>query len=136
MAALNCASYCRYAFFPRDIDATIADNPAAIAPAAAAALPPPGVAVGAANCSINGSTPARNPPTTIFPLITAAAVGITGLFVRKPWAEKHDDELLSTGTRTVFDVEAVEAIEEAERLIRGAQQELQRAKAPRMGMDF
>ena len=71
IAALNCASYCRYAFFPRDIDATITANPAAMAPAAAAALPPPGVAVGAANCSTNGSTAARSPPTDIFPLITA-----------------------------------------------------------------
>ena len=39
---------------------------AAIAPAAAAALPPPGVAVGAASCSMKGSTPARRPPTADF----------------------------------------------------------------------
>ena len=45
---------------------------AAMAAAAADALPPPGVAVGAANCSTKGSTPARKPPTAIFPLMTAA----------------------------------------------------------------
>src|ERR1035438_4692477 len=45
---------------------------AAIAAVAAAAQPPPGAAVGAASCSINGSTPERIPPTAIFPLITAA----------------------------------------------------------------
>ena len=38
---------------------------------AAAALPPPGVAVGAASCSTNGSTPALNPPIDTFPPITA-----------------------------------------------------------------
>ncbi len=43
-----------------------------MAPEAAAALPPPGVAVGAANSSMKGSTPARNPPTEILPPITAA----------------------------------------------------------------
>ena len=51
--------------------ATIAASAAAIAPAAADALPPPGVAVGAASCSTNGSTPARNPPTAIFPPMIA-----------------------------------------------------------------
>src|SRR5229473_553745 len=72
IASLNWRSYCAYAFFPRDMEATIAASPAAIAPLAAAALPPPGVAVGAASCSMNGSTPARNPPTATLPLITAA----------------------------------------------------------------
>ncbi len=43
-----------------------------MAPLAAAALPPPGVAVGAASCSTKGSTPARSPPTAIFPPMTAA----------------------------------------------------------------
>ena len=47
-------------------------SPAAMAPAAAEALPPPGVAVGAASCSTKGSTPARRPPTAIFPPMTAA----------------------------------------------------------------
>ena len=44
-----------------------------MAPLAAAALPPPGIAVGAASCSMNGSIPARKPPTAILPLITAAS---------------------------------------------------------------
>src|SRR5581483_11024541 len=48
MAALRSFSYWRYAFFPRDIVATMWANPAAMAALAAAALPPPGVAVGAA----------------------------------------------------------------------------------------
>src|SRR6202035_3696875 len=61
----------RYAFFPRDIEAAIVANAAAMAAQAAEALPPPGVAVGAASCSTNGSTPARNPPTAALPPITA-----------------------------------------------------------------
>ena len=72
MAALSCDSYSRYAFFPRDMDATMVASPAAMAAAAAAALPPPGVAVGAASCSMNGSTPALHPPTVILPARIAA----------------------------------------------------------------
>src|SRR5436853_269282 len=63
IASLSSRSYCRYAFLPRDIEATMCARAAAIAPAAAEALPPPGVAVGAARFSTNGSMPARNPPT-------------------------------------------------------------------------
>src|SRR6184192_860801 len=55
------------------MEATMVASPAAIAPLAAAALPPPGVAVDAASCSTNGSTPARKPPTAIFPPITAGS---------------------------------------------------------------
>ena len=50
----------------------MAARPAAIAAAAAEALPPPGVAVGAASCSTKGSTPARRPPTAVFPPMTDA----------------------------------------------------------------
>ena len=53
------------------MEATMLARPAAMAAAAAEALPPPGVAVGAASCSTNGSTPARSPPTAIFPPMTA-----------------------------------------------------------------
>jgi hypothetical protein len=28
-----------------------------------------------------------------FPLLTAAAVGITGLFIRRPWAEKPAEDV-------------------------------------------
>ena len=73
MASLSSRSYCTYAFFPRDMEATILARPAAMAPLAAEALPPPGVAVGAASCSTKGSTPARRPPTAILPPITAAS---------------------------------------------------------------
>ncbi len=72
MASLNCASYCDKLSCLATSRPPCGPDPPAIAPAAAAALPPPGVAVGAASCSMKGSTPARSPPTAILPLITAS----------------------------------------------------------------
>jgi hypothetical protein len=62
-----------------------------------------------------------------FPLFTAAVVALVVLFIRRPWAEKRDSEILTSGTRTVYDVEVVEALEEADRLIRRA---ISQVKAP------
>ena len=62
MASLSWLSCRRWAFLPREIAATIDTSPAAMAAAAAEALPPAGVGVGAASCSINGATPALRPP--------------------------------------------------------------------------
>jgi hypothetical protein len=78
-----------------------------------------------------------------FPLLTAAAVGLTGLFIRKPWAEKrayripvitevrpvdeHGREILA---KDVKEPRAGGDLERAERLLRSAQEEIQRARAP------
>src|SRR5260370_34327036 len=62
-AALSCDSYSRYAFFPRDMDATMVASPAAMAAAAAAALPPPGVAGGGGPRAWKWSDPGSPSPT-------------------------------------------------------------------------
>ncbi len=55
----------------------------------------------------------------LFPLVTAAAVFVTGLFIRKPWAET------SAKNTAEVDVEAVDdALAQAESLIRSRQNTL------------
>jgi hypothetical protein len=75
-----------------------------------------------------------------FPLLTAAAVFVTGLFIRKPWAEKKraaefdPNEKIGDPSPGLIGIEGDEKIiarthlEEAERLISSAQRELQRAR--------
>jgi hypothetical protein len=81
-----------------------------------------------------------------FPLLTAAAVGLTGLFIRKPWAEKAPNYDQDYDAEIVAEVEIGErpvaignvmtgrmvfkALDHAEDLIREAQQEIRRAKRP------
>jgi hypothetical protein len=90
-----------------------------------------------------------------FPLLTAAAVGITGLFIRRPWAEKRAEDVETTSVLTVraeqsdSDIQEItefepavlstrdaaakiygDALDEAERLLRSAEQQIQRARRP------
>jgi hypothetical protein len=82
----------------------------------------------------------------VFPLLTAGVVFVTGLFIRNPWAE-HKRRLLRELDQVAMVKEAApavndikeamanqmtyeEALDKAERLMRSAQQELQRARAP------
>jgi hypothetical protein len=90
-----------------------------------------------------------------FPLLTAAAVGITGLFIRRPWAEKPAEDVETAtvatvkversdsgiaenaknepamvGTREAEATIYADALDEAERLIRSAERQIQRARAP------
>jgi hypothetical protein len=59
------------------------------------------------------------------PLVTAAAVFVTALFIRKPWAET------SAKNTAEVDVEAVDdALAQAESLIRTARQRLRSLKSP------
>jgi hypothetical protein len=59
------------------------------------------------------------------PLVTAAAVFVTGLFIRKPWAET------SAKNTAEVDIEDVDdALARAESLIQKARQSLHRLKSP------
>ena len=68
-----------------------------------------------------------------FPLLTAAAVGITGLFIRRPWAEGSDEDVEAAVVKVdqpESNVQGIAALDEAARLIRTAQQQIQRARMP------
>jgi len=73
------------------------------------------------------------------PLVTAAVVWGVGILIRKPWAERKTAEA-SDGSATGMIVlshgevaEVVEALDEADKLIRKAVQKLQRAELLRLG---
>jgi hypothetical protein len=86
-----------------------------------------------------------------FPLLAAAVVGITGLCIRRPWAEapletatipavsaeRSDSDIQEIAEIEVSVVSAKEAaqiqrelLDEAERLITSAQRQIQRARTP------
>lgn len=66
-----------------------------------------------------------------FPLLTAVAVLVTGLFIRRPWAEKVAKVGESApDMREVMAASYKEALDEAERLISGAQRQIERARKP------
>jgi hypothetical protein len=68
-----------------------------------------------------------------FPLLTAAAVGITGLFIRRPWAERSDEDVeagVVEVDQSASNIQGIAALDEAARLIRSAQQQIQRARMP------
>ena len=58
------------------------------------------------------------------PLITAAVVGLTGLFIRKPWNEKKRQPEAATATAPPERITR-EAINHASDILRKAQRELQ-----------
>jgi hypothetical protein len=61
----------------------------------------------------------------LFPLFTAAVVGLVALVVRKPWAEK------SAKTTAQVEIEDIDdALARAESLIQTARQSLRRLKSP------
>ena len=63
-----------------------------------------------------------------FPLLTAAAVLVTVLFIRRPWAAKGRASTSDIGE--VMAASHWEALDEAERLINGAQRQIERARKP------
>ena len=65
----------------------------------------------------------------VFPLLTVAAVFITGFFIRRPWAERKVKESIPD-IKEVMASSYKDALDEAERLMRGAQRQIERARAP------
>jgi hypothetical protein len=61
-----------------------------------------------------------------FPLLTAAAVGLTGLFIRKPWAKKQvkDNSLPDIEVVHTINMDVSEALTKADILIRTARERL------------